>query len=394
MKRSSPFNSSISSHDEFTKLQRVILGKFDKNSMAIESQNPNADIKEALKLLDKAYPQWYIDEVNEDLEAFKIILEKNDVDVIRPEWPFPSSEFSSPHWRTNGYDIYNVRDNQIIFGSNLISTPPSARFRQNEYFAFYKIFQDFTSDGTSNWIQVPSPSLPPGFELPFNRESSQLEIDEDKKHNSLSQGLNEKYKSLKNDEIIFDAANIIRIGKDVLFLVSSTANLRGYKWLKSFLGKNYRVHLTNTYRSSHLDSTICPLAPGLVLLNADRVDERTVPEMFGKWEKIFFDDVKSIPEPEINFYKNIREPISKELKNLGFQSPISYISSPWGGLNVFSISPEIVCVEKNQTSLIKTLESYKLNVIPVSYRHCYTMLGCLHCSTLDVKRTGGLVDYQ
>lgn len=394
MNKSISLNSLISSNDEFTKLQKVILGTFDRSSIAIESQNPNTNFDEALKLLNKAYPQWYIDEVNEDLDTFKRVLIENDVEVIRPEWPFPSSEFSSPHWKTTGYDIYNVRDNQIVFGNNLISTPPSARFRQNEYFAFYKAFQELTSDLSSRWIKVPSPSLPPGFELPLNRENTKLELDEDKKHIELSKGINEKYTSLKNDEIIFDAANIIRVGVDVLFLVSSTANLQGFKWLKSFLGNKYRVHLTNTYRSSHLDSTICPLAPGLVLLNADRVDARSVPEMFKKWDKIYFDDVHTIPDEEINFYKDVREPIAKQLRNLGFQSPISHISSPWGGLNVFSITPEIVCVEKNQTSLIKTLESYNLTVIPVSYRHCYTMLGCLHCSTLDIKRSGGLVDYQ
>ena len=76
-----------------------------KNSMAIESQNPNSDLKEGLRLLDKAYPQWYVDEVNEDLDNFRTILEQNHVEVIRPEWPFRSSEFSSPHWKTSGYDI-------------------------------------------------------------------------------------------------------------------------------------------------------------------------------------------------------------------------------------------------------------------------------------------------
>ena len=78
---------------------------------------------------------------------------------------------------------------------------------------------------------------------------------------------------------------------------------------------------------------------------------------------------------------------------MGFSSPIEHISSPWGGLNVFSINPKTVCVEKNQTALIKTLEKYKFTVIPIQYRHMYTMLGCLHCSTLDIEREGGLKDY-
>ena len=384
----------VSSFDEFSKLNTAILGTLEKNILPIESQDPNADLSEGLKLLEKAFPTWYVDEVNEDIEGFKKVLEQNDVKVLRPKWPFKDSTFRSPNWLTNGYDIYNVRDNQIIFGNNIVSTPPSSRYRQNEYFAFYEIFQDLQKDPNTSWVSVPKPSLPKGFSMPLNKTPTELEIKENIKHTNLSSGLTEELTYLNNTEIIFDAANIIRIGKDILYLVSSTGNLSGYNWLKSFLGNEYRVHLTNTYRSSHLDSTICPLAPGLVLLNGDRVDERTVPEYFNNWEKIYFTDVSPIPKDEINFYKNIREPISRKLKELSFDSPISHISSPWGGLNVFSISPQTVCVEKSQLNLIKKLETYKLNVIPIQYRHCFTMLGCLHCSTLDLNREGGLIDYK
>tara|TARA_B100000242_G_C43053656_1_gene492500 strand:- start:2799 stop:3965 length:1167 start_codon:yes stop_codon:yes gene_type:complete len=384
----------VSSFDEFSKLKTVILGTFDKKVLPLESQNPNADLTEGLKLLDKAYPEWYVDEVNEDIENFKKILEQNDVKVIRPKWPFSDSTFRSPNWITNGYDIYNVRDNQIIFGNKIISTPPSSRYRQNEYFAFYEIFQNLQNNPETSWVSVPKPSLPKGFSLPLNKTPTELELQENNKHADLSSGLTEQLTYLIDSEMIFDAANIIRIGRDILYLVSSTGNLSGYKWLKNFLGDDYRIHLTRTYRSSHLDSTICPLAPGLVLLNGDRVDEQTIPSFFKNWEKIYFSDVSPIPKEEIDFFKNIREPISKKLKELSFESPISYISSPWGGLNVFSISQNTVCVEKSQTKLIKKLESYKLNVIPVKYRHCFTMLGCLHCSTLDLEREGGLEDYQ
>ena len=225
----------VSSYDEFSQLKKVVLGSFDKNSMALESQDPNVDFKAGLKILERAYPQWYVDEVNEDLNCFQEILERNNIQVLKPKWPFKSSEFSTPNWRSHGFDIFNVRDNQIVFGNTIISSPPSARYRQNEYFAFYKIFKELISNQLSKWVQVPGPSLPAGFELPLNREPTKLEIIEDEKHSVLSEGLTEQYKYLKNDEPIFDAANIIRIGVDVLFLVSSTANLEGYKWLKSFL---------------------------------------------------------------------------------------------------------------------------------------------------------------
>ena len=153
----------VSSFDEFSKLNTAILGTLEKNILPIESQDPNADLSEGLKLLEKAFPTWYVDEVNEDIEGFKKVLEQNDVKVLRPKWPFKDSTFRSPNWLTNGYDIYNVRDNQIIFGNNIVSTPPSSRYRQNEYFAFYEIFQDLQKDPNTRWVSVPKPSLPKGF---------------------------------------------------------------------------------------------------------------------------------------------------------------------------------------------------------------------------------------
>ena len=72
----------VSSFDEFTKLKTTVLGTFDKKILPLESQNPNADLSVGLKLLEKAFPSWYVDEVNEDIEGFKKILEQNHVNIL------------------------------------------------------------------------------------------------------------------------------------------------------------------------------------------------------------------------------------------------------------------------------------------------------------------------
>ena len=43
----------VSSFDEFSKLNTAILGTLEKNILPIESQDPNADLSEGLKLLEK-----------------------------------------------------------------------------------------------------------------------------------------------------------------------------------------------------------------------------------------------------------------------------------------------------------------------------------------------------
>jgi N-dimethylarginine dimethylaminohydrolase len=202
----------------------------------------------------------------------------------------------------------------------------------------------------------------------------------------LSAGLNETFHYLDEDEIIFDAANIIRVGRDVLFLVSSTGNRKAATWLANILGSDFRVHLTQTYRSSHLDSTIMPLRPGVVLLNGARVTEATCPPIFEGWDKLFFSDVAPLPEAEVEFHRSIRVPVYRKLLERGVESQLNHISSPWAGLNVMSIDPRTVLVHDRQAEMIRLLERKGFTVVPVRMRHCYTMLGGLHCTTLDVVR--------
>lgn len=376
----------VSSNSEYGSLNSTILGTFNRDHLPLETFNISADFSAANSLLKEAYPDWYVDEVNEDIEDFRKLLIKKGVTVVRPEWPFPSSTFSNPLWTSQGYDIYNVRDNHLIVDDIVISCPSSERFRVNEHYAFHNIFNSIVDLYSVKWLYAPRPVLPEGFSLPLNVKPNELQIREDAKHRLLSLGHQESYTTLAESEPIFDAANVCRLGNDILYLVSSTANKKGFNWLSSILPSKYKIHPTMTYRSSHIDSTICPLSNGLVLMNGDRVDDRTAPSLLKTWDKIYFTDVEPIPSAEIEFFENVRLPIHKELKALGFNSRVGHISSPWGGLNVFSLNESTVFVEQSQIKLIRVLENKGLTVIPVRYRHMYTMLGCLHCSTLDLHR--------
>lgn len=184
------------------------------------------------------------------------------------------------------------------------------------------------------------------------------------------------------------------MGKDLLYLISSSGNLKGAQWLQSILGDDYRVHTTDKiYRSSHIDSTVLCLKPGLVMLNSKRVNQNTVPELFKNWDKIWFDDVAPISENELKFQKEIRDPIFKELNDIGFDSNLGSMSSPWVGMNFLSIDQKTVLVDKRQINLIKVLESYNFDIIPVTLRHMYTQGGGIHCATLDTVRDSKFENY-
>ncbi|MBW2240178.1 MAG: hypothetical protein JRF39_14390 [Deltaproteobacteria bacterium] len=62
-------------------------------------------------------------------------------------------------------------------------------------------------------------------------------------------------------------------------------------------------------------------------------------------------------------------------------------------MNLYSINPNLVLVDQDQTGLIKFLEKQGLDVIPLKFRHAKMLGGGFHCVTLDIRRTGTLQRY-
>ena len=385
----------LNSNDEWSPLHEVVLGTVDGFVPALEV--PSGDDKllaRAAAVVAKAYPQWYLDEVAEDLEGLEAIFREARVKVVRPLWREARGDFRTPNWSAQGFDIYNVRDLHAVFGNALIASASASRFRIFEHHAMQGVVYDNYFTEGLRWIYAPTPRLVGMYREAYQRPWTPLETNEDLEHSRLSGGMHETFHRLTEHEVLFDAANVIRLGEDILYLTSSTGNRLGAQWLQSVLGDRYRVHVTNAYRSSHLDSTILPLRAGAVLLNKARVGPLNCPEVFARWDKLYFGDVVAVAEAELAFHRDVRLPVFHELKAMGVDSTLEHISSPWAGLNVFSLDPSTVLVHDQQVPLIQMLERIGFTVVPVRMRHCYTMLGGLHCSTLDTVRDGDLADYR
>ncbi len=385
----------LNSHDEWSPLREVVLGTVAGFVPPIELPVANDELlARAAAIVARAYPKWYLDEVAEDLDGVETVLRESGVKVHRPVWREEQAHFRTPNWSAQGFDIYNVRDLHAVFGNTLIASASAARFRLFEHYAMQGVvYEHYFADGL-RWIYAPQPRLVGTYLLPDQRKWTFLEENENEQHSKLSGGLHETYHQLAESEILFDAANVIRVGEDILFLVSSTGNRLAGQWLQTVLGKRYRVHVTTAYRSSHLDSTILPLRPGVVLLNSARVGSLNCPDIFTRWDKLYFGDVVPVPQSELAFHRDVRLPVFHELRSIGVHSALEHISSPWAGLNVLSLDPSTVLVHDQQVPLIRVLEQKGFTVIPIRMRHCYTMLGCLHCSTLDTVRDGELGDYR
>ena len=160
---------------------------------------------------------------------------------------------------------------------------------------------------------------------------------------------------------ILDAANVLRLNDTLLMLESASGNQEAYEWLiDTFV--DTKIERCNFYAGVHIDSTVVALREGLVMLNASRVTPDTVPRVFEKWDKIWVDDVVAQ-----GFY----------------QYPYA---SKWIAMNMLSVDPSTVIMDRNQTELIQTLEQHKFTVIPLELRHSRTLGGGFHCVTLDLVR--------
>jgi N-dimethylarginine dimethylaminohydrolase len=179
----------------------------------------------------------------------------------------------------------------------------------------------------------------------------------------------------RNHEPAFDAANVLRLGRDLIYLVSGTGNEMGGQWLQTILGDAYRVHhLKNIYYGSHIDSTFVALRPGLILCNPARINDDNLPEILKQWDVIYSPPMENIDRYDADYLD----------KSIG---------SNWIDMNLLSINPNLVVIDEDQRGLIKLLEKQGFDVIPLKLRHAKMLGGGFHCVTLDIRRTGTLERY-
>lgn len=345
--------SLVSVHNEWDPLEEVIVGTAidalvpmaDRSMMVIEF----SDLDSPDDVPSGAYDPKVIEETEIELEAFAAELEKVGVKVRRPARRDHSVVAGTPDWSTDSFCDYCPRDGFLAIGDTIIETPMPLRSRFFEYLAYKDLFLEYFRSG-ARWLSAPKPQLRDDMYDP-----------------SAPMG-----KRLQDLEPCFDAANVIRIGTDLLYLVSDSGNELGLRWLQSTLGERYTIHpVRDVYASTHIDTTFVPLRPGLVLVNSSRVNSENMPEVLRDWDHIYS------PEPV----------------------DIGYVGdhpngSIWVGMNMLSIGPDLVAVDRRQTELIKILEGHRIDVLPVQLTHSRALGGGFHCVTLDVRRRGTLETYH
>jgi len=334
----------VNSNNEWGELRSVVVGT------ALNANFPTKDIIYTKSMEGGAWKkspppsgppiEQVINETEEDLSKLVQMFKQFGVEVHRPEPIDFTKTVSTTDWETDGQFAYCPRDTHLVVGDMVIETPMHVRARQHEAVILDTIRRNAIKDG-ARWISAPTPRL--------------LE------HENIIDG---KFQ-LNEYEPVFDAANVCRINNDLIYLVSSSGNRLGAQWLQSILGSEYKVHICdNLYNSAHIDSTIVPIANGTVVLNAGRINNDNLPEVFSDWDKI---------------YVNADDLVPREFHEYPY-------ASKWIGINMLAINSKTVIVDEIQHKLINTLEQKNFNVIPLPLRHSRTLGGGFHCVTLDLER--------
>lgn len=362
--RGSAVNCIVNSHDDFSPLEEIIVGHPFHLSYA-------SDISSRLFYPKVTASEWDADglhpvngngahgglqeEMWEDHAGLVSILEECGVAVRVPELTTEPQLIRTPDWEVLAGHCTMIRDSVLVIGDELIETPPLVRARYFETHLYKTLFYEYFESG-ARWTIAPRPRMREAdFDFSFVSQNGWTD----------DVPISERY------EIMFDAPQVIRLGRDLVFNCSLENHLLGAQWLQRHLGSDYRVHTVTTGIDDHLDCVVIPLRPGLLLVHED-FDLQTLPLPLTKWDVVYY---------------------KPEERAADYTHGLPILASPAIFMNVLSIDEERVIVDSEETALMKLLEDRGLTPIPCRFRHGRLIGGGFHCNTLDVRRRGQVEDY-
>ena len=311
----------------------------------------------------------YLEELTEDVAGLVGTLEGLGVKVHRPLTLNRMIDFKTPYWESTCIPALNLRDQVIILGDEIIETPPQIRARYFENDLLKPLFYRYFAAG-ARWTTMPRPVMTDqSFDLSYVMAAGREMIATEAIH---------PYQQTPSEfdvgvEIMIDAAQCIRFGRDLLVNVATENHELGMQWLARHLGDRFRIHRVYRMTDNHIDSIVLPLRPGTLLLRAPRFREM-LPLPLQKWDVIY------PPDPAENIFPT-------------YEADDLILTSKYIDLNVLSIDEERVVVNALFPELIRTLEQRGFTPIPVRHRHRRLFGGGFHCFTLDTVRDGGPENY-
>jgi glycine amidinotransferase len=240
------------------------------------------------------------------------------------------------------------RDLFTVIGDEIIETSPSVRARYFEGDLYKELFTEYFNRG-ARWTLAPrSRLLDRNFDFSY----------------ALRHGFDGDVPADSFYELMFDGAQILRFGQDLIFNAATENHRMGARWLSRHLDGRNRVHVVEI-ADNHIDAELLPLRPGTLLMH-ESVAPESLPAPLNKWDAIR--------------YEWLDKPI--EIAEDG----VPFLASQSIGMNVLSLDEQHVVVQDIQVPLIRDLERNGFTPIPSRWRHGRSLGGGFHCVTLDIRR--------
>jgi glycine amidinotransferase len=301
-------------------------------------------------------PSVLVDAAERQLDSFAELLNRLGVTVKRPDPVDQSVQVKTPDWEApGGHAIACPRDVLLVIGDEIIEAPMAQRARYFEYRAYRTLLKDYFRGG-ARWTMAPKPLMSDDLYQeraePFDFGNGPL---------------------LTEFEPAFDAACFTRCGRDIFWQPDLVSNEFGAEWLRRHLGPGFRIHQIpfRERTPTHIDTTLVPVRPGLVLVNPERPCTDNSLDLFTS------NDWQIVPAPP-----SVRSG----------RSPARDVSN-WISMNILMLDERTVVVERDEKPMINLMRSLGCEVIACSFDLVYAFGGGFHCCTADIRREGVLRSY-
>jgi N-dimethylarginine dimethylaminohydrolase len=361
-------------------------------------------------------------ETEQDFQYLIKTLEKFKVKIIRPEVPqVQLDEFLTQHRRIPGPISMTPRDQMIMIGSDFfvfpydtISIKASGRsimttnWNEQYYHAVKGINwpQEFTPfDQLPEWVQEECKNIL-GFK--FKPDEIREEIISKAENVGWWNPITDLVRSAGNPIIenqYHDILNqiptngITRIGKDLFFGISESADIDKIKQITKHFFPEYRIHTVTT--GGHIDGCFTPVKPGLIVSIKDMP---TYADTFPGWEVVYlqgesygkikpFLDLKQRNQGRWWIKGSEYDDELIEYVETWLQDWVGYVEESVFDVNILVIDQQNIIVNGYNKQAFDAFERHGVTPHICPLRHRYFWDGGVHCVTLDLDRDGAQQDF-
>ncbi|OAF69230.1 hypothetical protein A3Q56_03006 [Intoshia linei] len=231
--------SVVSSYNEWDPLEEIIVGRAEgcmhppatrETKIRITKENWE---KFQLKA-STPYPSDVVNKAKKQVDEFINVLKGEGVVVRRPEKIdyTKMGKYKTPNFESTGYINTCPRDGTLIIGEEIIEAPMSFKSRYFETEPMKDLFNEYF-EGGAKWTLAPKPRMKSDlyYKVILKKNTLKVGIKKYRRRRELRQIVIENFPyydikertkllhegkyGLTEKEVAFDAADIIRFGKDI-----------------------------------------------------------------------------------------------------------------------------------------------------------------------------------